>query len=204
MTTLLRIDSSTRVDGSHTRALGDAAQAQWQAANPDGDVITRNVPDGSIPYISQNTIAGFFTPPGDQTPEMKEATALSDQLIAELNAADLLLITAPLYNFGVPAALKAWVDQITRIGHTFSYTDGAFQGLAKTTRAVVICGYGSGDYLAGQPRAASNFLEPYLRFLLGFIGIEDVQVVSVQSTAADADTVAHNMDKARADLAHVI
>ncbi|WP_299194656.1 NAD(P)H-dependent oxidoreductase [uncultured Litoreibacter sp.] len=204
MPTLLRIDSSTRVEGSHTRALGDQAQAAWLAANPAGTVITRNTPDGSIPYLSQDTIAGFFTPPDDQTPEMKEATALSDQLIAELHSADLLLITAPLYNFGVPAALKAWIDLVTRMGHTFSYEDGAFKGLTQTKRAIVVCGYGSGDYLQGQPKEAANFLEPYLRFLLGFIGIEDVQVVSVQSTTADADTVTRNMDQARADLALMI
>ena len=104
MRNLLRIDSSARRIGSHTKALGDHAEALWCAQNPDGKVVSRHVGDGSITLISPETITGFFTPPEQITNDLRKATALSDTLIAELQAADTLLITAPIYNFGPPAA----------------------------------------------------------------------------------------------------
>ncbi len=189
MTTLLRIDASSRRDGSYSRSIGDSAEATWRRTHPEGRILRRHVADGSIPLISQDTITGFYTAPADMSPALEAATALSDTLIAELQEADTLLITVPIYNFTVPAALKAWIDQIVRIDHTFAYENGTFEGLARTRRAIVVCAYGAQGYLEGEPFAAANFLAPYLTFLLGFIGIKDVQIVSAQSTTADEDTV---------------
>lgn len=200
MRNLLRIDSSARRLGSHTKALGDHAEALWRAQNPDGKVVSRHVGDGSIPLISPETITGFFTPPEQITDDLRKATALSDTLIAELQAADTLLITAPIYNFGPPAALKAWIDLITRIGHTFAYENGSFRGLTQTRRALVICAYGAEGYLEGQPFAAGNFLQPYLNFLLTFLGIQDIKFVSIQATTADEQTVNRNTTLAMLDV----
>ncbi|HGG62947.1 MAG TPA: FMN-dependent NADH-azoreductase [Rhodobacteraceae bacterium] len=199
MTTLLRIDSSARIDGSHSRALGDYAQSLWQAENPTGQTIIRNVADGTIEMIRAETITGYYTPPEEFTPELAQATALSDKLIAELQSADTLLITAPIYNFTVPAALKAWIDQIARIDHTFSYEDGNFAGLLNANHAIVICVYGAEGYLDGQPFAAANFLQPYLQFLLGFLGIEKIDFISVQGTT-NPDAVTAAEAQARVDL----
>jgi len=199
MTKLLRIDSSARLEGSHTRSLGDYAQTLWQTTNPAGEIIQRNVADGSIGVISAQTITGFYTPPEAMTTELVEATRQSDKLIGELQSADTLLITAPIYNFSVPASLKAWIDQIARIGHTFAYEDGNFAGLLNARNAVVICAYGAEGYLEGQPFAAANFLQPYLQFLLGFLGFETVDFVSVQGTT-DPETVAESEVQARMDL----
>lgn len=197
MTTLLRIDSSSRLTGSHSSDIADAVQSAWQTAVPNGQIISRRVSDGSIPIIAQDTIEGFYADPADMDDRLRAATRLSDQLIGELQAADTVLITAPIYNFSVPAALKAWIDQIVRIGQTFAVTDGAFQGLVKTRRAIVICAYGAEGYLEGQPFAAANFVQPYLSFLLGFLGIEDITFVAVQATTADPDTVAKNVKQAK-------
>lgn len=200
MSTLLRIDSSSRLAGSHSSRLADIAEETWRAAHPQGRVISRHLGQTPIPVLSQETIAGFFTPEDALNAEMKAATALSDTLIDELQSADMLLLAAPIYNFSVPAALKCWIDQITRIGRTFAYENGAFTGLTRTPRANVICAYGAEGYLEGQPFAQANFLEPYLRFLLGFLGIEQVDFVSVQNTSGDPESAAANARQAEADL----
>lgn len=189
MKTLLRIDSSSRLQGSHTRDIGDYIERIWCQNFPGGVVSRRNVSDGSIPFLSQDTIEGFYTNTEQMTPSLRQATALSDTLIDELQAADTLLVTVPIYNFGPPAALKAWIDMIVRIGRTFSYEDGAFKGLTQTRRAIVVCAYGAEGYLAGEPFAAANFLQPYLSFLFAFLGIDDVRFISIQATTADEEAV---------------
>jgi FMN-dependent NADH-azoreductase len=104
--------------------------------------------------------------------------------------ADVLLIATPMYNFSVPSALKAWIDQIVRIGHTFSYDGKDFAGLLPGRRAFIMVACGAGGYLDGGPFAAADFVQPYLRFLLGFLGITDVTFVAIEHTTADAATVA--------------
>ena len=143
MPSLLRIDSSSRTQGSHSSQLADRIQAAWIGAHPDGQVVTRHLTASPLPFISAETITGFYTPPGEVSDNLRAATALSDELITELKAADTLLIAAPIYNFSAPASLKAWIDQITRIGQTFSYENGAFQGLLPTKQAIVACAYGA-------------------------------------------------------------
>ncbi|MES0885067.1 FMN-dependent NADH-azoreductase [Roseibium sp. SCP14] len=197
MTLLLRINSSSRQTGSHSTEIADHFEGCFRNKYPDCRVVNRHVSDGSIPLISQKTIEGFYTPDAAMTADLREATSLSDSLIDELQQADTLLITAPIYNFSVPAALKAWIDQVVRMGHTFAYEDGAFRGLARTRRAVVVCAYGAEGYLEGEPFAAANFVQPYLQFLLSFLGITDIRFISVQGTTADADTVAVNVEAAK-------
>jgi len=204
MSTLLRIDSSSRIEGSHSSQLASQAEALWRESNPQGNVVRRHLGQDPISVLSQETIEGFFTSEDALSEEMRAATALSDRLIDELQNADTLLLAVPIYNFSVPAALKCWIDQITRIGRTFAYEDGAFRGLTKTRRAIVICAYGAEGYLQGQAFAQANFLEPYLRFLLSFLGINDVEVVSVQATTADEATVSTNVAKAKGDLAAAV
>jgi FMN-dependent NADH-azoreductase len=197
MTLLLRINSSSRQTGSHSTAIADHFEDCFRNKHPDCRVLSRHVADGSIPIISQKTIEGFYTPDAAMTADLREATSLSDSLIEELQQADTLLITAPIYNFSVPAALKAWIDQVVRMGHTFAYEDGAFKGLARTRRAVIVCAYGAEGYLDGEAFSAANFVQPYLQFLLSFLGITDIRFISVQGTTADADTVALNVEAAK-------
>ncbi len=200
---LLRIDSSSRHAGSHSRALADAAEAAWRTAHPGGTITTRDVTDGTIPVIAQDTIAGFYTAPEAMTLELSAATALSDRLIAEVQAADILLISAPIYIFGVPAALKLWIDQVVRIEHTFSYDGSAFAGLVQADRAILCCAYGASGYAKGQPFKAANFVDSYLTFLLGFLGIGDVRTVTVEATTADEATVQAAVDAALTDAARI-
>jgi FMN-dependent NADH-azoreductase len=198
MTQLLRINSSSRLEGSHSSAIADTFEAAFRQKYPGCRVVTRNVADGSIPIIAQKTIEGFYAPQDTLPAELKQATALSDELIGELQATDTLLLAVPIYNFSIPAALKAWVDQITRIGHTFSMNESGFDGLLKTRRAIVVCAYGAEGYLADEPFSAANFVQPYLEFLLSFLGIADIEFVHVQGTAtASPEIFEERLEKAR-------
>ena len=200
MATVLRIDASARFSGSHSRVLGDYFEQQWLSKNTADRVVRRDLAERKVDAIKAETIAGFYTPAEDLTAELLAATRVSDELIAELQDAAVLLVTTPMYNFSVPAALKAWIDQVVRIGHTFSYDGQAFAGLAKPDRAVVICAYGAEGYVDGGAFAAANFLEPYLRFLFGFLGVPAVQFVSVEATTGDEATVAANVASAKASI----
>ena len=199
MTTLLRIDASARIKGSRSRALGDYAQALWCRSNPVGRVIERNLADGTIQILNSNTINGYYTLPGDMTPELKAAVAQSTELIAELKSADIVMITTPMYNFSIPAALKAWVDQISRNGHTFLYEDGVYKGLLKANRAIVICTYGTVEFQAGAMLAEADFLQPYLRSLLNALGIGKVDFVAMHGTS-NSDTVGNSVNTAKSEL----
>lgn len=197
MTTLLRIDTSARTEGSHSRALGDDFQSLWSAQNPSGSVLRRDLAQNPIEQIKQTTIAGFYSPAEQMTSELREATKLSDQLIAELQSADELLITVPIYNFGVPAALKAWIDQVVRIGQTFSYDGTNFDGLVRANRATVITAYGAAGYLNSGPLSGADYVQPYLTFLLGFLGISDARFVGLEATTGDSETIAHGIADAQ-------
>ncbi len=199
MPSLLRINSSARLSGSISGALADRVETNWRRANPDGTVSTRNLATNPAAPIEQATIEGFYA--GDAlTPEQVSATALSDRLIAELRSADALLIAAPIYNFGVPSALKAWIDQIVRIGHTFAYEDGVFEGLVPAKTAYVAVAYGAGGYLDGGPLAGADFVKPYLSFLLGFLGVEKVLITGAEATTADDATVAAQQARANGEI----
>jgi FMN-dependent NADH-azoreductase len=196
MPQLLRIDSSARRSGSVSRDLGDRFEAAWCARGADFSVTHRDLAAEPIPQIVPETIAGFYTAAGDMTADLRAATALSDTLIAELKSADELLLTVPMYNFTVPSALKAWIDQIVRINHTFSYDGQNFQGLLAVRRATVVSAYGAGGYLGGGPLASADFCVTYLKFVLGFLGVRAVEHVGVEATTGDASVLAGNLDEA--------
>lgn len=200
MTTILRIDASSRSQGSLSRALGDHFEQAWLRRHAGHRVARRDLAVEPVPHIAADTIAGFYTAPAQMTETLRRATALSDHLIGELQAADTLLLTVPMYNFSVPSALKAWIDHIVRIGHTFAYDGSSFTGLVKTRRAFVACSFGAAGYRNGGPFAGFNFVEPYLGGLLGFLGIGEVKFFAVQATTADATTVEANLAAARAEI----
>jgi FMN-dependent NADH-azoreductase len=198
MPTLLRIDASSRRDGSHSRALADAFETAWSNRFPGETVMRRDLATNPIGHIHEATIAGFYTPADKLDASLKGALSLSDQLIDELNAADIILIATPMYNFTIPSALKSWIDQIVRINRTFSYDGTNFTGLVKTKRVVVVTAFGAGGYTG--PLAGADFVTPYLKFLFGFLGVSDVTVIPAEATTADAATVASNVDRAKSDI----
>lgn len=196
MTTILRVDASSRDLGSVTRNVGDYLEGTL-TANLGSKVIRRDLTKMPLPHIGPMTIVGYYTPADQMTDALRGATALSDELIGEVKSADVLLLTVPMYNFSVPSALKAWIDQIVRVGHTFAYDGTSFSGLLTGKKAYIVCAYGASGYAAGQPFNVANFVEPYLRFLLNFLGIADVTFFSVEATTGDEETIQVNSDAAR-------
>ncbi|MBF9048964.1 FMN-dependent NADH-azoreductase [Roseobacter sp. HKCCD9010] len=174
---ILRIDASARRDGSVSRDLSDRIIARFAEA----DVTARDLAEG-LPLIDEDWVGANFTPAEQRTDEQKAKLALSDTLIEEIKAADTLIIGLPIYNFGVPAALKAWVDLVARAGVTFQYTEQGPKGLLEGKRAVVAVA--SGGTEAGS---AIDFATGYIRHVLGFIGIHDVEFVTADRLMVDAD-----------------
>jgi FMN-dependent NADH-azoreductase len=177
---LLVIDASPRSARSHSRKLSAEYVAAWRAAHPQGIVVARDLTHEPPPFVTEAWVVGAYAPADAQSDAAREAIAVSNRYIEELFAADEVLIATPMYNLNVPAALKAWIDQIVRSGRTFAYRDGGYEGLAKGKRVKVIVSSG-GDFRPGTPGAAFDFLSPYLRGILGFIGISDVEFIYAHS-----------------------
>lgn len=197
MSRILRIDASSRTDGSYSRDLTNAFITKWLERHPDDQVVVRDLVAAPVPPIASDTIKGFYTPADQMDIPLRAATALSDLLIHEMRSADVLVLSVPMYNFSIPSALKAWIDQIVRIGHTFSYDGSGFNGLLLGKRAYVMIAYGAGGYLGGGPFERADFVQPYLQFLLNFLGVADVTFIPIEATTADPATIAANVSKAR-------
>ena len=185
MATLLHINVSPRGNYSISRQLGDAAVDAWKQQNPGGLVIERDLANTPLTFINLDWIAGAFTAPEKHNESHKKALALSDELIAELVQADEIVLTTPMYNFAVPAALKAWIDHVVRAGKTFRYTAGGkLEGLLTGKKLLAIIASG-GSYKEAGLTALDHEL-PYLRFIFGFIGITDIQFIHASGTRAVA------------------
>jgi FMN-dependent NADH-azoreductase len=181
MPTLLHIDSSPLYGRSVSRQLTAAFVAQWKASHPDGTVIDRDLTATAIAPISAEWVGAVYTPEEAHTSEQKEILSLSDSLLAELKQADEYVVGVPMHNFGIPSALKLWIDQITRVGKTFSYANGTPKGLIIGKKATFIIATG-GIYDAQTQMASFNFVEPYLRTLFGFLGLTDATFLTAGGT----------------------
>ena len=174
MTSILRLESSIKGGASVTRKLTDMLVEKLAGAS-----VTERDAQG-IPLIDGTWVGAAYTPAADRSAEQKAALALSDTLIGELRAADTIVIGMPVYNFGVTGPLKAWIDQICRINETFKYTEAGPKGLLEAKKVYVA--YASGGVPMGS---GYDFASTYLRQVLGFIGITDVQFVAAEGVAAN-------------------
>ncbi|MEN0039864.1 MAG: NAD(P)H-dependent oxidoreductase [Pseudomonadota bacterium] len=192
MTSILHLDSSARVEGSHSRKLGADFVTSLKEADPTATVTHRNTGQG-IALIDEKWVQANFTPEAERNAEQKEKLALSDALVAELQAADHIVIGAPIYNFSVPASLKAWIDMVCRAGLTFRYTHEGPQGLLSDKKATIIVTSG------GTPvRGDVDFATDYLVQVMNFIGITDVTIIDAGLLMADEQT---SLDRAKEQMA---
>ncbi|MFK5950294.1 MAG: NAD(P)H-dependent oxidoreductase [Methylococcales bacterium] len=184
MSHMLRIDASSRNQGSFSREFADVFQENWLKANQSGKIVTRDLTKDKVPHIEENTIIGFYTPKDQHTQELSHATELSDKLISEIEWADVILISTPMYNFSVPSVLKAYIDQIVRIGQTFDFDpEKGLLGLLENKKAYIVTS--SGAVFSDGSLDVVNFLSPYLKSVLGLIGITDVEIISIEGTSTD-------------------
>jgi len=182
MSTLLKIDVSSRGDRSISRKLSSLFLEHWQQVHPDGKVLERDIATTNLPFVEFPWITANVTKLSARTEEQKSLLQLSDDLIAELQQADEYLIATPMYNYGIPAKLKAYVDHIVRAGLTFKMNaDGSYVGLLSGKKATVIIA-SAGEYLPGAPAEGMDTLKPYLREILGYIGVTEVAFIQSGST----------------------
>jgi len=182
MAILLKIDSSPMGENSISRKLTAEFAATWRKAHPGSTVITRDLTKTELPVVNGAWIGAAHTPEGSHSPAQKEALAVSDALIAELQKADEYVVGVPMHNFSVPSTLKLWIDQVARAGKTFSYGADGPKGLLNGKKATFLIASG-GVYAQGTAMESLNFVTPYLRAVFGFLGITDVKIIAAEGTA---------------------
>jgi FMN-dependent NADH-azoreductase len=181
MKKVLSIISSPRGTASYSIQLAQALLDRIVAAYPGSTVQTTDLVKLDFPHLEEAHLTAFFTPADRRNQKDKEAIRHSDEAIKEIKGADILVIGAPMYNFGIPSTLKAWLDHIVRPGLTFSHSEKGVEGLIKGKKAYIVLA--SGGIFSEGPMKPHDFVEPYLRFILGFIGITDITTFRVEGSA---------------------
>lgn len=197
MPNILVLNSSAAGADSVSRLLTGDTVDQLRRYRPHAAVVTRDLAADPIPHLAPDGVNGVRTP-NAVTPAEIAARKLSDELIAELRAADTIVIGAPMYNFGLPSTLKAWFDHVLRAGETFRYSEAGPKGLLEGKTVIVVEARG-GLYSEG-PGQAADFQEPYLRHLLAFIGLTDVTFVRAEKLGFGPEARAAAIAAARAQI----
>ncbi len=212
MTSILHIDSSARPGragehphGSHTRALTHAFVSHWLAARPGAEVVYRDLGAAPPRPVYHEWIPSAFTPEGQRTPAQRAALQESDALVRELQAAEIIVIGMPMYNFGMPAPLKAWVDGIVRIALTFDIDtsrENPYVPLLadRPRRAVLLTSRGGNGFGPGGMLETMNHADTALRDVLGFIGITDVHTIAIEHEEEGGQVLADATAKAMRDV----
>ena len=183
MSTLLRIDSSPlSSEASFSRQLTSEFIQRWSQTNPGGRIMERDLARTKLPVLDAEWIGAAYRPEASRTPSQREILATSDELIAELAAADEYVIGVSMHNFSIPGGLKLWIDQVVRAGKTFVYENNMPVGLLRNKKVTFLVASG-GVYEQGSPRAFMNFVEPYLLSLFNYLGVTDVSFVNAAGTA---------------------
>lgn len=178
MNTILFIEASPRGSDSASRAVADTLAARLAALDPSVKLIRRDLSTEHLPHLDDTTLRAISTKDAAEAERLKEVAHQADQLTDELLQSDLLVIATPMWNFGIPSVLKAWVDLVVRPGRTFQYSESGVLGLATGKKAILILA--SGGVFTSGPWRPWDFVEPYLRQILGFIGIVDVQTIRAE------------------------
>ena len=203
MKKILLIESSPRRSDSFSNQAARSIVNELQRRNPGAKVAVRDLAQNPPPHVGQAFATGMHAALEQRTPEQAKALELSDTFIDELFAADTIVIAVPMHNFGLPSTLKAWIDHIGRAGRTFSYSpDKGPEGLVKGKHAILVLASG-GVYSIG-PMKSLDFAEPYLRTVLSFIGITDIEVVRVEGVAVGAIGPAKALAAAGAQWEHIL
>jgi FMN-dependent NADH-azoreductase len=198
MATLLVVNSSPR-SNSVSRSLTSEFASEWKVTNPHGLVIERDLSALNIPLLNEDWIAAAYTPEAQRTDRQNDLLALSDQLIDELLSADTILFGIPMHNFSVPAAFKAWIDQIARAGKTFAYTANGPKGLIPSGKKVVAVITRGGA--VAHESATNDPMATYLRQILGLIGLSDLTVIHADKQGMGSEAAKRSLDAA---LQHIV
>ena len=184
MTTLLHIDASARKNRSISRALGESFKNQWLSAKPDDKFVHRDVGSAPPDFISEDWIAAAFTPENERTDEQISLLGLSDLLIEELSQASVIIVSTPMYNYGMPASMKAWIDQVVRVNKTFTFDlsrgDYPLEPIMSDKSLVLLTSCGEFGFGESGTRENMNHLGPHFRTISKYLGIDEVHEVNVE------------------------
>ncbi|MFZ4832105.1 FMN-dependent NADH-azoreductase [Rouxiella sp. Mn2063] len=192
MSKILVLKSSILADNSQSNQLADYAVSQFQAANSNAQITVRDLAANPIPVLDGELVGALRPSGATLSARQEEALALSDALIAELQAHDVVVITAPMYNFNIPTQLKNYFDLVARAGVTFKYTEKGPEGLVTGKRVVVLTSRGG-----IHKETPSDLVAPYLKLFLGFLGMKDVEVIFAEGMAYGPEAAAKTKDEAK-------
>ncbi len=208
MTTLLHIDASARKSRSISRSLGTEFKNHWLSANPEDTFIYRDVGSSPPDFICESWIAAAFTPENERTDEQTSLLTQSDMLIDELSTASVIIITTPMYNYGMPAALKAWVDQVVRINKTFSFDlsrgDYPLEPILTEKALVLLTSCGEFGFGKGEAREEMNHLSPHLQIISKYLGVDETYEIRVEYQEFGDTRHKESMEKAYGSIPRVV
>jgi FMN-dependent NADH-azoreductase len=201
MSKILLVTSSPRGSASHSSRIGRSLVDQLASGDPRSTVVVRDLTKEPVQHIGEDFVTALGTPPEKRTPAQSQAVALSDRLIAELFDADVIVIASAMINFGVSSTLKAYIDYIVRGGTTFRYSANGPEGLLKGRKAFIV--QASGGIYSEGPGKAANFQDTYLKHILGFIGITDVEIIHIEGVALGAEAAEKALTAAASQVSSV-
>ncbi len=203
MSNLLFVTSSLMDENSKSRHVAAEYVAAWKKANPAATVTERHLTPANTPHLDMHTLGAVGTPQDKRTPAQAAAAAFADGIIEQAEAADVIVLAVPMYNFSIPSTLKAWFDHLARAGRTFRYTAQGPEGLLKDKKVITVISRG-GFYGEDSPAKAANFQDPYIRTILGFVGLTDVTFVPVEGQAVGPEAAEKGIAHARAAVATLL
>lgn len=201
--TILKIDSSPTGERSVSRKLTAKVVAELRARHPGSKVIERDLAANPLPHLSGLTVGAFFTPPEQRNAALATAIELSDQAVDEVLASDVIVIGAPMHNFGIPSSLKAWIDHIVRTGRTVRYGPSGPVGLVPAGKKVIVVSARGGRYTEG-PMQTLDHQESYLKSVLEFIGLRDITFVRAEGVGSGPDGASAAIQAAEAQVAAAV
>jgi len=181
MKNILLIQSSPSGSKSYSQRVAESIVNEIKDRYPGTKITFRHLAEDPLPHVGPAFVSALSAKPEELTAAESKALALSDALIEELRTADIIVLAAPMHNFGIPSTLKAWIDHVVRAGRTFTYSQGKPDGLLKDKRLILVLA--SGGIYSDGPMKQLDFTEPYLRTVLGFVGLSDIEVVRVEGVA---------------------
>ena len=202
MKRILWVSSNLHDVPSHSQSIAQRVVDELKSRAPGAEVVVRDVANQPLPHAGAAFVTGRRLPSDKLDADQVKAIAASDVFVAELQAADIVVVSAPMHNFSVPSSLKAWIDQIVRPGVTFTYSASGPVGLLRGKQLILVLARG-GIYSEG-PMQAFDFQEPYLRAVFGFIGMDDIRVVRIEGVAMGEAALARGVDSARAQADQVV
>lgn len=208
MTNLLRIDASARVDGSLSRGLSQAFIDHWKEADPTYKIMNRDVGLTPPPAMREAWMAAAFTPEEARTRDQQAELSLSDRLIEELTWAEVIVMATPMYNYGMPAALKAWLDHVVRINKTFTFDlargDKPLRPILSGKTLVLLTASGEFGFGPGGINEDMNHLDTHIRAVSGYLGVEDIHHIAIEYQEFKDDRHARSVERAHAAVADVV